>query len=91
MRSFKDGDTEAIWNLAHVKRFSPQLARTARVELQLIDAAGNINDLRLPPGNRLGKLSGNRQGKYSIRVNDQWRLCFRWDDEAHDVELVDYH
>ncbi|MFD4433002.1 type II toxin-antitoxin system RelE/ParE family toxin [Nocardia sp. NPDC058497] len=91
IRSFKDGDTEAIWNLTYVKRFSPQLSRQARIKMQLIDAAGSLNDLRVPPGNRLEKLSGDRGGQHSIRVNDQWRLCFRWYDGAHELELADYH
>ncbi|GAA4401918.1 type II toxin-antitoxin system RelE/ParE family toxin [Tsukamurella soli] len=80
-----------VWQLRFVKRFSPELARKARSKMQLIDAAGNVNDLRIPPGNRLEKLSGVRSGQHSIRINDQWRLCFRWDDGAHDLELVDYH
>jgi proteic killer suppression protein len=61
-------------------------------KLLLIDAAESINDLRIPPGNRLEKLKVNRQGRYSIRINDQWRVCFRWrDGDAHEVELTDYH
>ncbi len=91
IRSFKDGDTHDIWDLTYVKRISTQLAQKARIKMQLIDAADNINDLRIPPGNRLEKLSGNREGQHSIRVNDQWRLCFRWDNGAHELELVDYH
>ncbi|GGK47201.1 type II toxin-antitoxin system RelE/ParE family toxin [Nocardia camponoti] len=91
IRSFKDGDTQSVWNLTYVKRFSPQVAKQARIKMQLIDAADDINDLRIPPGNRLEKLSGNRRGQHSIRVNDQWRLCFRWDSGAHELELVDYH
>jgi proteic killer suppression protein len=61
-------------------------------KLVAVDAAESIDDLRVPPGNRLEKLKGDRAGQYSIRVNDQWRVCFRWkDDSAHDVEIVDYH
>ncbi len=57
----------------------------------MLDAAERIDDLRSPPGNRLEKLKGDRQGTWSIRINDQWRICFRWDEGAHDVEIVDYH
>jgi len=61
-------------------------------KLLVLDAAESLNDLRVPPGNRLEKLSGSRSGQHSIRVNDQWRVCFRWSDgDAHDVEIVDYH
>jgi proteic killer suppression protein len=64
----------------------------AERKLQMLDCAADVADLRSPPGNRLEKLSGDRQGQYSIRVNDQWRLCFLWEnDGAHDVEIVDYH
>ncbi|WP_280183431.1 type II toxin-antitoxin system RelE/ParE family toxin [Nocardia cyriacigeorgica] len=90
IRSFKDSDAEAVWNLSYTKRINGQLAKKARDKMQLIDAADNINDLRVPPGNRLEKLSGGRRGQYSIRVNDQWRLCFRGDAGAHELELVDY-
>ncbi len=91
IRSFKDGDTEKIWNLIYVKRFSKDIAKKAREKMQLIDAAEAINDLRVPPGNRLEKLKGDRSDQYSIRVNDQWRICFTWDSGAGDVELCDYH
>lgn len=91
IHSFKDSDTEAVFNLHFVKRFSNELAKKARIKMQLIDAAGNINDLRVPPGNRLEKLSGNREGQHSIRINDQWRICFIWDEGAHNVEITDYH
>lgn len=75
-----------------VRRWSAALQRVALRKLVILDAAEQRGDLRSPPGNRLEKLSGDRAGEYSIRVNDQWRLCFRWSDgHAHDVELVDYH
>ncbi len=89
IHSFKDGDTEDVFNLTFVKRFSKELAKKARVKMQLIDAAGNINDLRVPPGNRLEKLAGDREGQYSIRINDQWRICFVWGEGAHEVEIAD--
>ena len=64
----------------------------ARRKLLMIDAAVDLRDLRVPPGNRLEKLKGDRSGQYSIRINDQWRICFRWQkDGAHDVEIIDYH
>ena len=90
IHSFKDSDTEAVFNLTFVKRFSKELAKLARRKLQLLDAAGNVNDLRVPPGNRLEQLKGDR-GQYSIRINDQWRICFVWDDGPRDVEIADYH
>lgn len=92
IRSFKDSGTEAVWNLNYTKRMSHDLAKRAREKMQFIEAAGSINDLRVPPGNRLEKLSGDREGQHSIRVNDQWRICFVWTDGgADDVELTDYH
>ena len=92
IRSFRDKDTEAIWQRRYVKKLSPELGRLTYNKLVLINAAESINDLRVPPGNRLEKLSGNRAGQYSVRVNDQWRLCFTWSASgAGNVELVDYH
>jgi proteic killer suppression protein len=92
IRSFRDGVTEAIWNLKFVKSIGPDIAKQARVKLQMIDAASNINDLRVPPRNHLEQLKGNRKGQYSIRVNQQFRICFVWSDGgADDVEFCDYH
>ena len=92
IRSFRGKDTEAIWHRRYVKKRSPELSRLAYNKLVVISAAESINDLRVPPGNRLEKLSGNRAGQYSVRVNDQWRLCFTWSKAgAGNVELVDYH
>ena len=68
-----------------------ELQRAAYRKLMLLDAAETLDDLRIPPGNRLEKLSGDRQGFYSIRVNDQWRICFDWAEGAYEVELIDYH
>jgi proteic killer suppression protein len=73
-----------------VRRFAA-LERQARRKLLLLDAAASLEDLRIPPGNRLEALAGDRKGQHSIRINDQWRICFRWNDGAHDVEIVDYH
>jgi proteic killer suppression protein len=92
IRSFRDKDTEAIWQRRYVKKLSPELSRFAYNKLVLINAAESIKDLRVPPGNRLEKLSGNRAGQYSVRVKDQWRICFTWSAKgASNVELVDYH
>jgi len=75
-----------------VLKFSADMQRGALRRLMLLDAAERLEDLRIPPGNRLEKLFGNRQGQYSIRINDQWRICFRWQQgDAYDVEIVDYH
>ena len=94
IRSFSDGDTQKIWELHCPKGISKDLAKAARRKLQILDAAENINDLRVPPGNRLVKLTAKdgRQGQHSIRVNDQYRICFKWSNGGADhVELVDYH
>jgi toxin HigB-1 len=92
IRSFRDKDTAAIWQRRYIKRLSPELSRLAYNKLALINAAESINDLRVPPGNRLEKLGGGRAGQYSVRVNDQWRICFTWSTAgASNVELVDYH
>lgn len=92
IRSFRDSDTEKVWELRRPKGISTTLAKAAHRKMQILDAAGNINDLRVPPGNRLEKLQPPREGQYSIRVNDQYRLCFTWSDGGpDDVELTDYH
>lgn len=90
IRSFADHDTEDLFNDRPVRRHGA-IERVARRKLQLLDTAGRLDDLRVPPGNRLEALHGNRKGQHSIRINDQWRICFRWLDGAHDVEIVDYH
>ena len=92
IRSFKDRRTAAIFAGSFTKGVPADLALRARSKLRLIDAARLIEDLRLPPGNHLETLKGCRAGQHSIRVNDQWRLCFRWSNgDAMEVELVDYH
>ncbi len=90
IRSFADRDTERLFADMAVRRFTA-IERVARRKLQLLDAATRLEDLRAPPGNRLEALRGDRSGQHSIRINDQWRVCFRWDGGAHDVEIVDYH
>ena len=92
IKTFRDRDTERIFNRQRVKRFSLSIQKLAQRKLDLIDGSDLIVDLQTPPGNRLEKLTGNRKGQYSIRVNDQWRICFRWKSgQATDVEIVDYH
>lgn len=92
IRSFADRATLAIFRGLYVKSVDPALQRKARQKLLMIDAAIRLSDLLVPPGNRLERLSGDRKDQHSIRVNDQWRICFVWrDDSAYEVELIDYH
>lgn len=92
IRSFGSKDTERIWHEQYVKRIDRTLQRAALRKLELIHAAKDVEDLWIPPGDRLEQLTGNLSGQHSIRVNAQWRLCFAWrDGGADDVELVDYH
>ena len=92
IKSFRDKDTERIWNREQSKKFSAEVQRTALRKLVALDGSETLQDLRIPPGNRLEKLTGSRHGQMSIRVNDQWRICFVWKDgNPHDVEIVDYH
>jgi proteic killer suppression protein len=92
IRGFADRDTERLFRREPVRRWGSDVQRAALRKLVLLDAAESLNDLRAPPGNRLESLSGDRAGQYSIRVNDQWRICFRWrQGDADDVEIVDYH
>ena len=89
--SFTDKDTADLFAGKRVKRFA-NIASIAERKLQQLDSAANLEALRAPPGNRLEKLSGDRAGQHSIRINDQWRLCFVWkEDGVHDVAIVDYH
>lgn len=90
IRSFRDRDTERLFNDVSVRRFGA-IERVARRKLHLLDAALRLEDLRVPPGNHLEALRSDRAGQHSIRINDQWRICFRWDGDASDVEIVDYH
>lgn len=92
IKSFGDKRTAAIFAGHAVRDLPPQLQRRAREKLLALDAAIRLDDLRAPPGNRLETLRGNRKGQSSIRINEQWRICFIWrNDEAWDVEIVDYH
>lgn len=92
IRSFGDRDTERIWQEQFVKSIDRTVQRATLRKLEMLHAAVVVEDLRIPPGNRLERLKGDRRGQHSIRVNDQWRICFVWKDGgADDVELVDYH
>jgi len=92
IKSFSDKHTEDLFNREKVKKFPPSILKVAYRKLLLIDAAGKVDDLRVPPGNRLEKLSGNMSGKQSIRINNQWRIVFQWkEDNAYDVKIMDYH
>ena len=90
--SFADRDTELVWQGIRSRRLPDDVQRIGLRKLLYLNRAVVITDLREPPGNRLEQLRGNRKGQWSIRINDQWRICFEWDDgEARNVEIVDYH
>ena len=92
IRSFRDRETEKVFARERSRRLPPDVQKRAHKKLLLLDAAETLDDLRVPPGNRLERLSGERAGQYSIRVNDQWRVCFRWErGNVYDVEITDYH
>jgi proteic killer suppression protein len=92
IKHFACEETEQIWEGDSSRRFPPSIQQAARRKLRQIHFAVNINDLRCPPGNRLEALKGNRKGQYSIRINNQWRICFEWEGhDAFEVEIVDYH
>ena len=89
---FRDSDTKRLWTVGRCKRLPAQLNRQALKKLYILNAALALENLNVPPGNRLEKLRGDRAGRHSIRINDQYRICFAWrDGNAHDVEIVDYH
>jgi len=91
IKSFKCKDTEKLFNDISVKKFR-SISRAARIKLEVLNAAPSLPSLRVPPGNRLERLKGNRREQYSIRINDQWRICFIWSEgNVFDVEIVDYH
>jgi toxin HigB-1 len=92
IKSFRDSDTRRVFERERVRRWSEQLQRAALRKLLILDAATELRDLTVPPGNRLEKLSGGRSGQHSIRINDRWRICFVWTDgDAYEAEIVDYH
>jgi toxin HigB-1 len=90
--SFRDKDTQPVWRRQRSRRLDGPLQRVAWRKLAMLDAAETLTDLLVPPGNRLEKLTGDRAGQHSIRINQQWRICFLWTDAGpEDVEIVDYH
>jgi len=92
IKNFRCKETEKVFSRQLSRRFPPSMQNKAYRKLILLDAAEKLDDLRVPPGNRLGKLSGDREGQYSIRINDQFRVCFKWHEgNAYEVEIVDYH
>jgi proteic killer suppression protein len=92
LKSFKDPETERIYHRQRSRKLPSDIQQVALRKLRMLNNAVSLNDLRIPPANRLEKLSGRRDGQYSIRINDQWRICFAWlENGAYDVEIVDYH
>ena len=92
IRSILDSETEKVWQGVVSRKLPRDIQDIARRKLRMLNNADRVDELRIPPANRLEKLSGNREGQWSIRINDQWRVCFVWaDDGAHDVEIVDHH
>jgi len=92
IKSFKDDETRKIYQRQRSRKFPFDIQQVALRKLRMINNAVTINDLRIPPANRLEKLSGDRAGQWSVRINDQWRVCFRWEgSDAYDVEITDYH
>lgn len=92
IKTFASKETEKLFQREVSRVLSSDIQRKARQKLEILDAAEKLDDLRVPPGNRLEKLNGNREGQYSIRINQQWRICFRWKNgDCYNVEIVDYH
>ncbi len=91
IKSFKNKETEQVYKRQFVKRLGRDVQKLALRKLQMLNAAGDLRDLLIPPGNRLEALKHDRLGQYSIRINDQFRVCFKWEGGATDVEIVDYH
>lgn len=92
IRSFADKEAEKIFGRERSRRLPPDIQRIARRKLEILDGADALQDLRIPPANRLEKLHGNRSHQHSIRINNKWRICFTWrQGDAYDVEIVDYH
>lgn len=88
----KDRDTQTLWETGRCRKFPPSVHKSANYKLAILDAATELAELLVPPGNKLESLKGDRKGQHSIRINDQFRICFIWrNGNAHDVEIVDYH
>lgn len=92
IKSFKSKETEKVFSGTFSKKLPPEIQKRALQKLRMLDASSVLDDLKIPPSNNLETMSGNRQGQYSIRINDKYRICFRWlDNHSFDVEIVDYH
>ena len=92
IRSFKSKETEKIFNRERSTKLPPDIQQVALRKLRMLNRSVTLQDLRVPPANRLEKLTGNRAGQYSIRINEQWRICFEWrEGNVYEVEIVDYH
>lgn len=92
IKSFKDKETEKIYSREGSRKLPEEIQQVALRKLRMINNAKSLNDLRIPPANNLEKLKGDREGQHSVRINDQWRICFKWKDgDAHEVEIADYH
>jgi proteic killer suppression protein len=92
IRSFRDRQAERIWRGEETRRLPSDVQRIARRKLRMLNNAQDLRDLRVPPGNRLEALKGDRAGQHSVRINERWRICFEWRDaDAWEVEIVDYH
>ncbi len=92
IKSFNDKETEKIYGREVSRKLPEEIQQVALRKLRMINNAKNLNDLRIPPANNLEKLKGDREGQHSVRINDQWRICFKWKDgDAHEVEITDYH
>ena len=92
IKTFKDKEAEKVFHREYSKKLPHDIQKAAMKKLWMLDAAPDLQSLRVPPANRLEMLTGNRAGQYSVRVNDQWRICFQWEDgNAFEVEIVDYH
>ena len=92
IRSFASRETERLFQRQFSRKLPSDIQRRARVKLEILDAAERLEDMRIPPSNHLEKLSGDRKNQHSIRINNQWRICFEWrDGDAYEVEIVDYH
>ncbi len=92
IKSFKDKETEKVYSREGSRKLPEDIQQVAILKLRMINNAKNLNDLRIPPANNLEKLKRDREGQYSVRINDQWRICFNWEDgDAYGVEITDYH
>ena len=92
IKTFKDEETQRVFNRERSKKLPPDIQQVALRKLRMLNNANTITDLRIPPANRLEKLTGDRAGQYSIRINDQWRICFEWkSNNAYGVEIANYH